>query len=207
MEDYKPNSHRFKEEQKTAPEEKKRVEKVVTGKAKVKKKNEISKLKDVFVSEDAHNVGSYIFMDVLVPAIKKAVSDIVRDGIDMILYGSSGRSKNSSSSSRVSYRSYYDDRNRDRDRYSSGTIRAGSGFHYDDIIFETRQEAEAAIDQMDEIIERYGFVTVADYYDMADLSAPYTSNKYGWTTIRNAEVVRAREGGYTLKLPKALPID
>ena len=62
-------------------------------------------------------------------------------------------------------------------------------------------------EQMLDIIERYGFVTVADVYDMADLTAPYTSNKYGWTNIRNAETMRLRDGGFVLKLPKAMPID
>ena len=41
---------------------------------------------------------------------------------------------------------------------------------------------------------------------MADLTSPYTSNKYGWTNIRSAEAVRVRDG-YILKLPKAMPID
>ena len=37
MEDYKPNSHRFKGEQSTKPEEWKKLEKVVTGKLRTKK--------------------------------------------------------------------------------------------------------------------------------------------------------------------------
>ena len=71
-----------------------------------------------------------------------------------------------------------------------------------DITFETRGDAEAVLEQMDDVIDRYGIVTVADMYDMADLTAPYTSNKYGWTSINSAEVVRVRDG-YILKLPKA----
>ena len=67
--------------------------------------------------------------------------------------------------------------------------------------------SEMVREQMLDIIERYGFVTVADVYDMADLTAPYTSNKYGWTNIRNAETMRLRDGGFVLKLPKAMPID
>lgn len=203
MADYQPNSHKSKELAATAKTEERRVQKVVSGKAKTKK-NGARKLTDIFISEDAGNVKSYIFMDVLVPAIKKAISDIVTDGIDMILYGGSGGGKKSKSSSRVSYRSYYDDRRddrRDRDRFESR-----GRFDYDDIVFESRGEAELVREQMVELIERYGFVTVADMYDMADLTAPYTANKYGWTNIRNAEAVRVRDG-YILKLPKAMPID
>lgn len=76
MEEYKPNSHKSKEEQKDLVPEK-RVEKVISGTVKPKKKSEMQKFADVFISEDVNNVKSYIVMDVLVPAIKKAISDIV----------------------------------------------------------------------------------------------------------------------------------
>lgn len=200
MTDYQPNSHKSKEEAATKKEERK-VQKVVSGKAKTKK-NEMRKLTDVFISEDASNVKSYIFMDVLVPAIKKAISDIVTDGVSMILYGETG-SRKSRSSGKVSYRSYYDDR---RDRRDSDDRRARGRFDYDDVVFETRGDAELVREQMVDMIERYGVVTVADMYDAADLTAPYTANKYGWTNIRNAETIRVKDG-YVLKLPKAMPID
>lgn len=79
--DYKPNSHRFREKQ----QEEKRVKKVVSGTVKIKKKGEMRKLADVFISEDVANVKSYVLMDVLVPAIKKAIVDIVENGINMVL--------------------------------------------------------------------------------------------------------------------------
>lgn len=200
---YRPNSHKYKTEQRENEAEQKRVEKVVTGAVKTKKKNEIRKLADVFIAEDARNVKSYVLIDILVPAIKKAVSDIVTNGIDMILYGGSNPNGKKAGSSKISYTNYYDRRD-DHHRPSSATTRAR--FDYDDIIFSSRGEAEAVREEMNNVIERYGFVTVADMYDMAELSQPYTSNKYGWTSIRTAEVVRVRDG-YILKLPKALPID
>ena len=76
-EEYLPNSHRYKEGQKESLPEKKRVEKVIHGKVKVRPKSGLHKLTDVFISEDAANVKSYIVMDVLVPAVKKAISDMI----------------------------------------------------------------------------------------------------------------------------------
>lgn len=202
MREYQPNSHKSKEEVAVTETNKERkVRKVVSGNVKTKK-NDKRKLANIFISDEAANVKSYVFMDVLVPAIKKAISDIVTDGIDMILYGES-RDRKRKSSDKVSYRNYYDDRR--GDRKDSG-YRSGSRFDYDDLVFDTRGEAEAVREEMLDVIDRYGFVTVADMYDMADLSAPYTSSKYGWTNIRTAEVVRVRNG-YILKLPKAMPID
>ena len=199
-EEYKPNSHKFREGQTEALTDKK-IQKVVHGKVKTKPKSGMSKITDIFISEDAANVKSYIVMDVLVPAVKKAISDIVRDGIDMILYGESRGRRSSTSSSYVSYRDY--SRSDDRDRFRDSRIR--SGYNHDDIILESRGEAEEVLTRMDELIDTYGVVSVADLYDLIGKSCEYTDNKYGWTNIRNAEPIRVRDG-YMLKLPKALPI-
>ena len=75
----------------------------------------------------------------------------------------------------------------------------------DDIILESRVDAEDVISRMKEIIETYGFVRVTDLYDLVGITGDYTDNKYGWTNIRGAEPVRVRDG-YMLKLPKAVPL-
>ena len=201
MEDYKANSHRSKEEQKL-PE--KKIEPVVKGKV-TKKKNNVRKLTDTFVSEDIQNVKSYVLMDVLVPAIKKAISDIVTNGIDMFLYGGSGKGRNNQPGAKVSYRNYYEQKNNGGYRASDNS-RQSNAFDYDDIVFNNRGEAEAALQQMKDIVARYGIVTVNDLYEMTPLSAPYTSQKYGWMDVSNVDIVRVRDG-YILKLPRAVPID
>lgn len=200
--DFKPNSHKYKVEQQEAAKEEKRVEKVVKGKVTTKKKSEIRKFTDGLIKEDLGNVGSFALKEVLIPAAKKAISDIVTNGIDMILYGESGKTKKRSSGNYVSYNGYSDRDRRDR----RDSARTKSRFDFDDIIFETRAEAMMVVNQMEEVIERYGFVTVGDFYDMADLTAPYTAEKYGWTSIRTADVVRIRDG-YIIKLPRAMAID
>lgn len=203
MENYKPNSNRFKEEQKEL-ESKKRVEKpVVTGKVITRKPSKVRKFADEFISEDAKNVKSYVFGEVLIPAIKKAISDIVRDGIDIILYGESGRSTKRSTADRVSYRNYYD---RDSSSARHDRTALSSGYSFDDIILTTRGEAEDVLTRMDEIMDTYGLVRVADLNDLIGKTGTYTDNKYGWTNIRNAEIVRVRDG-YWIKLPRAVPID
>ena len=199
--DYKPNSHKYKQQLKEQGD--KKVEKVVHGIAKTRKKSQVRKFTDVFISEDASNVKSYILMDVLVPTIKKAISDIVKDGIDMIL-GTGGPSTRSTNASKVSYRNYYD--RRDNERNYTSARRNTTGYSYDDIILETRGEAEEVITAMDGLMDTYGIVSVADLYDLVGIQCNYTDNKYGWTNIRNVEPIRVRDG-YMLKLPKAMPID
>ena len=200
MENYPSNSHASK--QKQGNQEERKLTKIDGGVAKVKKKSGVSKFADTFISEDVSNVKSYILTDVIIPAAKKLISDIVRDGIDMILYGSTGRSSRSTGS-KISYSSFYD---RDR-RPSSNNVPARPRFDYDVISFESRGAAEAMLDSMQEVIDTYTWVTVADMYDIAQLTAPHTANKFGWMNLSSAEVVRDRNGEYIIKLPKASPID
>ena len=202
MDDYKPNSNRFKsqgeEQEKVVPGEKK-ITPVTSGKT--RKKGAMSKFTDVFISEDASSVKSYILMDVLIPAMKKALSDIVTNGIDMVLYGETGQHKRTgNNASGVSYRRYYD---QPQSLNRTATRRA---YDYDDVILGTRGEAEDVLAHMDDLIELYGVVSVADLYDLVGVTCDYTDNKYGWTNLATAVPVRTN-GGYVLKLPKALPLN
>lgn len=202
MNDYTPNSHKFREAQKQEAE-KKKVEKVTTGIVKTKKKSEISKFTDIFVAEDMRTVKDYLVQDILIPAAKKLIDSVVSDGIHMLLYGDARRGKNgSSNASRVSYGSFYE--NRDR-ASSNDNARTRNGYNYDDIVVETRGEAEEVLDRMDELVETYGHVSVADLYDLVGKTCQYTDNNYGWTNVRNAEPIRVRDG-YLLKFPKVTPL-
>ena len=201
MEDYKSNSDKARQEQQSE----KKVEAVITGAAKTRKKGEMQKFADVFIAEDANNVKSYILMEVIVPAVKKAISDIVTTGIDMILYGEAGRSKKTGTASKVSYRNYYD-QGTDRVRAGSAGNRRNTP-DYDDILFDTRGDAEAVLDAMNDIISQYGTVSVSDFYDLARVpNDNFTMNRYGWTNIGGAPAVRVRDG-YILKLPRAIPLN
>lgn len=199
MPEYKSNSHRSKEEQ----TEVKKVEKVVKGSVKTKKRSSGNKFKDVFISEDTSSVKEYILMDILLPQLKTVISDIVTSSVNMMLYGEAGRSNNRRSSSKVSYTKYYDDRDRG---YEREYRRVKRGYDFEDIFLETRMEAEEVLNRMEDLIDNYGIVSVADLYDLVGLTGNYTDNKYGWTNLRNARIERARDG-YYLNLPKALPID
>lgn len=202
--DYKSNSNKSKTEAVRQAEEK-RVEKVVTGKVVTKKKSGFSKFAGEFISEDAKNIKSYVIGDVLIPAFKKAISDIITDGIDIILYGGNGRSRSGRfNADRVSYRSYYDD-HRPSDRLTTSRYSSNS-YSYDDIILDSRGEAEEVLARMDELMDTYGLVRVADLKDLVGITGSYTDNKYGWTNIRNAEIVHVRDG-WMIKMPRAVAID
>lgn len=200
MEDYKPNSRMAREQ---AAQDKK-IEKVVSGNVTTKKKSASKKFADVFLAEDVSSAKSYILWDVLVPKVKNTIEDVLVSAVHAIFGGSSEPRK---TGSKVSYRSYYDERNgRRQERTDNHYIRSKVGYEFDDVILESRGEAEAVLHQMDEVVSTYGVVTVADLYDMVGITGRYTDNKYGWTDIRSAEPIRVRDG-YLLKMPKAMPLN
>ena len=199
--EYPSNSYAAKQQptEKVTVQDKK-LNKVISSSARTKKK---SKIKDALVSEDASSVKSYIIMEVLIPAFKKAVSDVVTNGIDMILYGETGKSKRRSGS-KVSYTSYYD-RERERERRRDYP-RISGGFDYEDIILDSRGEGEAVLMQMDTVIDQYGSISIADLYDLVGIpNDNYQNNNYGWTDLRMATVKRTYDG-YILKLPRAVSL-
>lgn len=180
--------------------EEKRAEKIVHGKV-TKRENKVRKLTDIFIAEDVTNVKDYILMDVIVPSVKKALYDLTVGAIDMILYGGRGNGSSRPKADKVSYLDY----NSVSRRRSTDRKRTNSGYSYDDIVLDTRGEAEAVLSRMDEIMEEYDIVRVADLYDLVGVTGDYTDNNYGWTNIRNAKIVRVYDG-YKIDMPRALPI-
>ena len=141
-------------------------------------------------------------MDVIVPGLKNAIADVV----SIMLFGEAGRiGGKKGNGSKVSYQRYYDDRREDRRNYARP--RAPGGYDYDDIIFESRGDADLVLDQLEAAINQFGLASVLDLYDLAGITCPtsYTADKYGWTDIRSAKVVRTRDG-YVLELPRAVQI-
>lgn len=202
-ENYPSNSHKSKM-QNNRPAEK-NVEKVISGTAHTRKKSASRKLSDIFIKDDIENVGSYVVSDILIPSLKKLIVDVVTDGVNMIFYGETGGPRQKSTASKVSYQRYYDDRNRQPMQYSN-IHRTRTGYEYEDIVLSSRGEAESVLERMNELVDMYGMVTVADMYDLVGVTGQYTDNAYGWTNVRNADIVRIRDG-YVIKLPKVMPID
>lgn len=201
--DYKPNSNKYKEEQKALQAQAKPVVKpVVTGKTQTKK-NEVRKFTRDFFAEDWESIKKFIKQDILIPAVKRTFYDVFEGGLSRALFGGQGGgSRHRSSADKVSYRDYTAS-SRKSDNYRSGTR---SVLDYDDIIFDSRGDAEAVLTTMIDIIDQYEEVSVAALYELANVrNAPHTANKYGWDNLSRAYVDRNRDG-YVIKLPRAMPL-
>lgn len=204
--DYAGNSMRAKaqEPEKTEPIARPKLEQVTTG-AVVKKKTPLGrKLIKAFTGDDVHSVGRYLVQDVLVPAAKNTVSDLVTQGIERTLFGES-RPRSSSSGMRTNYQSISSGSPiRREDPRPSPRSRSSRDFGV--VILKHSSEAEHVIDQLTETIERFRWATVADLYDLVGQSSNYTDRDWGWDNLRDARIERVREG-YLVDLPRPVHID
>ena len=197
MPEYQSNSHRAKELAAQEKPAERRTEKVVTGSTKLRKKSTLTKMANAFLPGDVDDVKRYVLRDVLIPTIKRTISDVV----DMLLGVNTTPRSSSPAGTRVSYRSYYDARN---DRRESTALRPRSTpYSYDDVVFDRYDDAAEVLLRMRELVSRFDAVSVADLFDMTGHAGNYTYNKYGWTDLSDARIERVSDG-YIIRLPRPI---
>ena len=212
---FEPNSQKYRMEKaekeamgQNAPTTK-RVEKVVTGKTSTRKRSLLKRFADIFLSEDVGDVKTYLVYDVLIPAIKENVADMINGAVGMLFFGEATRRVKKpvggTTGSKFNYNAISTPATRERmPNYSRSRI----AHNFDDVIFETRAEAELVLDGMVEILNsEYRQVTVADFYDLAGMTTSFTDNKYGWTDLRGARVVGSASRGYSIDLPRCMALE
>lgn len=190
--------------------EKEKAKNVVSGKIEVSTKK---KVKDAFIKNDGKTIRDYAFFDVFIPSVKRTVYDLITKIFGMALFGDKTGSVNGLGSSGyanqyqqvvyrasdVSYRPYSQNIQQRQTSY------APTGFDYENWVFENRGDIEAVLNQLTDMIERYGFVTIVDLYDSVNKTAPYTAENYGWKTMNGCESVVC-SGGWRLKMTRPSPI-
>jgi hypothetical protein len=171
------------------------------GKATRKKRSLGKRFGDTFLSEDRGDVGEYLIFDVLIPAAKDTLTDLVGRGLEMLLYGEARGSYKRSSGGRRTGHTDYSKYSRNESRRPQTTSRARKTLDFDDIVFDSRADAEKVLDYIIGRLEDYEVVTVADFYDAAEITGDYTDNKWGWYDLSDAYVKRGRDG-FVIILPR-----
>ena len=210
---YKSNSHKSKERRQEEKTEeiavaKKRFEPVISGDTKLQKKSGLRKLTETFIAEDVKTVRDYLWSDIAVPKIKQLAFDMVTNGVAKILGVENRRNPDVNASNNPPYRRWSMERNERRNSEPARNNYQQNAANYDDIIFDTRGDAELVLETMEEAVSTYGFVTILGMYDLAgcDCSAmPHTYDKYGWTNLKKASVERT-QGGWYIRLPRPVAI-
>lgn len=195
---YPSNSHKAREKKAEPPA--KNVERVTQGEAIQRRKPLGRKLAETFTGDDARSAGTYILMEVMVPALKNMISDAVSQGVERILFGDS-RPRTSSRTGYTNYNKLYSSTER---RTISPRARARHDFG--EIVLATRADAEEVLERITALIEQYSVASVSDLYELVGITGNYTDDKWGWSDIRGARVRAVREG-FLLDLPQPHPLD
>lgn len=203
-----------KEEVKTV-EERVKLDPIINDKVTKRKRGLIPRLITGIVGpEGLPGIGSYVAEEIIVPAIKNIIEDSVISGIGMILHGDSSRrgSRGVSRHNPNRYTSYgsaprpvvnYTSRYTSTQPEPSRSIRSkGSSRGLEEYIITSREDASYILVALTEQADRYGSVSIADYYDLIGEPTEFTDNNYGWTdeSILHAHV-RPTRGGYVIKFP------
>lgn len=168
------------------------------------KKGPLKRLKESIFAAGPKEVKESIIKDVVLPSLKDFFADTLYTIVDVAIYGRGGgrvtrgrKGRGRSSGGVIDYNKE-STRKRDRDRDSG---RRSTGYSLDNIFFPTREEADQVFDALVEELDDKGEVSVYYFYELAGITAAYTDQAWGWTSLEGTGYVR-NEDGYALALPK-----
>jgi hypothetical protein len=193
--------------------ESKGLERITTSDATRKRKSLRRQFSEVFVAGDVKTATHYVIFDVVLPAAKDLLVDAISSGFEKLIFGEGRRryrgmtTPQSGPYGHINYSRYSmaspETRMTSAERVLSRQARARHDF--DEIILDSRTEAEEVIDRLFDLVGSYGSATVADLYELVGLASTHIDHKWGWTDLQGAGVDRIRHG-YLLDLPEPEPL-
>lgn len=205
--DYPGNSQKEKKQKTSAPPPKK-VESVVTGDVTRRKRSAWFRAKESIISEDTGSVGQYVVLEVLLPAFKNMLSDAVSKGVDALLFGEGSRirpSRGDRPGGHINYTAMARAR-RVEPAYGVISQRGRAQHDFNDVILQTRGEAEDVLEGLSQLVSQYQVATVQDFYSLVGITGSFTDEKWGWYDLQGSSI-RPVRGGYLIVLPRTQPID
>lgn len=199
-----PNSYRSKEgNQVPHTQNEERLQPVIKGEAKLRKKSAFRKFKDAMITEDAQTIKHYILTNVLVPAVKT----LITNSVNAVLYPNGGGptyggAQNVVRTSGIAY-----------NKIASPTASAQIGYvdktatlDFGIPTYTSFEDADYVLAKMKEIIAESGSVSFLQLYDLSKIpEIPFNCDRFGWRDLRFAKIEQYG-GQWTLRLPKALPL-
>lgn len=187
-------------------EAKKELSKIVEGKVTTRKPPWWKRAARSLIADDATNIGDFVLSDILIPAAKNLIRDIIVGGTDRTLFGS-GRGRRGLGLRHEgpvsSLRTRYDRMSEEPSRGLTREQRARHDFQL--ITLDSRQEAIEVVEALIDQIVRFRVATVTDLYDLVGVTGSYADQRWGWTDLSTADIVQNR-GGWLIDLPSPEPI-
>ena len=143
--------------------------------------------------------GAYLINNILLPSLKSTISDMVSNGIDILLYGEPSKKKELGESGLKNrgYNTFFKGGSLDTQRLPARTRGP-----LDEIALSSRSDAEYVLTSLCDIIEEFESATVADYKELVGMRPEHVDYSYGWTNLSKAVILKDRLV-YRLELPRA----
>lgn len=197
--------------------EKKRVIKPVVTDGVIQQKRPLGRrIKENLFSDDAGGVGKYVLMGVLLPAFKDMIVDAGQAALiravhganapgartgGAIVAGSIANSVGQFGNFNYGTKSVWADPRKQVAAPETMGMNV-QGINFQDIIINNRPAAEKIIQEMGELLQNYGSVTVGDLYDLIGVTTDdFPVENYGWRGLPGAGIQRV-PNGYLLVLPR-----
>jgi hypothetical protein len=116
---------------------------------------------------------------------RTALKNKISKEVTTFLYGENDKPKKRYSS----YRSYYENRKTEKP--------------FENVVFETRKDAEDILSSADDICRTYGWITVSDLYNLCGLVGSFEDYSLGWSDLSTVKIMRTKHG-YQIIFPKPL---
>lgn len=153
-----------------------------------------------------------IIFDVIIPDARAMIYEAGQRALEQTIFGESRSRPRRSSFTRPTTNGYTSYSNRYQQSKHSDEPRTIShrtrrNHEIDDILVDTNEEGVEVLNQMFELIDAYGVVTVADFYGLVRISDTPPDHAWGWKGLGNSDVVPDRRGGFRIILPKPIPLN
>lgn len=203
---YAGNSNR---DQVAADEAAPKVEKVVSGVAVQRKKPLSRRIAENLGGSDARSVGHYVLFEVIFPQLKDLIFDVGSSALQRALFGESGGKSYSTGRRTAGYTPYSSMASATPKQQSVVRQQTIPSDEFGEIVVETRGEAQAVMDKMNNLIERFGMASVSDLKAAVGLTGKFTDEQFGWQAMGGTDIRRVggAQPGFVLifPMPEQLP--
>lgn len=179
----------------------KKVEPVITYTPSEGKKSGWGQFFTGFFKKDIPQVATYVVKDILVPAFKDTVAKMVKNSIDMMLFGEtrSSASRYSGWGSSNSYSAYY----QERDIRPMEPVRVMPEGEVRYLPLRSEEDVKKVLFTLRECFERYGQISKGDYYDAIHVRAEFTDYNWGWRSLRGIDYIEEAPDRWVIIFPRA----
>ena len=213
----KGNSFKQREEEiqetltKAVTDSKQPVRQVAKGK--VRKPSLLKKFTRYIIEDSVETAREKTLGDIIIPGIKTLIYDTFTDMLDIMLFGGNGAPMGRYASGtparrggQTSYSKFYNKQNGTTGNGGRNGSYRDVPYDPDDIILDTRAQANNVLNELNNVIMKYGQASVAHFYDIVGVTGEWTDNRYGWTSLRGAGIKPVRDG-FMIILPPTIVLE